>query len=167
MSQYNTLKVRLSCSELNKLKSGIKNGTEVTSKISSIVAGDSNDENNFPHNLLLTNTQVSRHRKAFANSSSANIKWSKTKLHKKGQSGGFLGRPLGPLLKTGLSLTRYALKLLAKSILIPLGLTTAAAATDAAIHQKMFRTGNATLIVSNEEMNDIIKIVKSLEKSDL
>ena len=167
MFQYNTLKVRLSYSELNKLKSGIKNGTEVTLKISSIVAGDSNDENNFPHKLSLTNTQVWRHRKAFANSSSANIKWSKTKLHKKGQSGGFLGRLLGPLLKTGLSLTRNALKPLAKSILIPLGLTTAAAATDAAIHKKMFRTGNATLIVSNEEMNDIIKIVKSLEKSDL
>ena len=68
------------------------------------VAGDSNDENNFPHNLLLTNTQVSRFRKAFVNGSSANIKLSKTQLHNIGQSGGFLGRPLGPLLKTSLSL---------------------------------------------------------------
>ena len=60
MTQYNTLNVKLSNSQLNKLKSGIKNGTEVTLKISSNVVGDSNDENNFPHKLLLTTTQVSR-----------------------------------------------------------------------------------------------------------
>ena len=73
MTQYNTLNVKLSNSQLNKLKSGIKNDTEVTLKISSNVVGDSNDENNFPHQLLLTNTQVSKLRKAFANNSSANI----------------------------------------------------------------------------------------------
>ena len=61
-------------------------------KASSNVAGDSNDENNFMHKLLLTNTHVSKPRKIFTNSSSANIKLSKTQLHKKGQSGGFLGR---------------------------------------------------------------------------
>ena len=77
MTQYNTLNVKLSNSQLNKLKSGIKNGTEVTLKISSNVVGDSNDENNFSHKLLLTNTQVSRLCKAFANGSSANIKLSK------------------------------------------------------------------------------------------
>ena len=58
MTQYNTLNVKLSNSQLNKLKLGIKNGTEVTLKLSSNVVGDSNDENNFPHKLLLTNTQV-------------------------------------------------------------------------------------------------------------
>ena len=100
--------------------------------------GDSNDENNFPHKLLLTNTQVSKLRKAFANSSSANVILSKTQLHKIGQSGGFLGRPLGPLLKTGLPLIGNVLKPLAKSVLIPLGLTAAASTTDAAIHKKMF-----------------------------
>ena len=68
----------MSNSQLNELKSGIKNGTEVTLTISSNVIGDSNDENNFPHKLLLTNTQVSKLRKAFANNSSANIKFSKT-----------------------------------------------------------------------------------------
>ena len=61
-------------SEINKLKSGIKNRTEVTLEISSNIAGDSNDENNLPHKLLLTNTQVSKLHKAFANNSSANIK---------------------------------------------------------------------------------------------
>ena len=65
-------------SQLNKLKSGIKNDTEVTLKISSNFVGDSSDENNFSHKLLLTNTQVSRLRKAFANKFSTNIKLSKT-----------------------------------------------------------------------------------------
>ena len=66
--------------------------------------------------MLLTNTQVSKLRKAFANSSSANVILSKTQLHKIGQSGGFLGRPLGPLLKTGLPLIGNVLKPLAKSV---------------------------------------------------
>ena len=74
MAQYNILNVKLSNSQHNKLKSGIKNGTEVTLKILSNVVGDSNDENNSPHKLLLTNTQISKLRKAFANDSSANIK---------------------------------------------------------------------------------------------
>ena len=65
-------------SQLNKLKSGIKNDTEVTLKISSNFVGDSSDENNFSHKLLLANTQVSRLRKAFANNFSTNIKLSKT-----------------------------------------------------------------------------------------
>ena len=78
-----------------------------------------------------------------------------------------LGRILGPLLKTRLSLTGNVLKTLAKSVLIPLGLTAAASATDAAIHNKMFGSGMTTLIISNEEMNDIMKIVKSLEESSL
>ena len=104
MTQYNTLNVKLSNSQLNKLKSGIKIGTEVILKVLSNVVGDSNDENSFPHNLLLTNTQVWRLPKTFANNSSANIKLSKTQLHKIGQSGGFLSRPLGLFLKSGLPL---------------------------------------------------------------
>ena len=96
--------MKLFNSQLNKLKSGIKNGTEVTLKISSNDVGDSNDENNFPHKLLLPNTQILKLRKAFKNGSSAHIKLSKTHLHKIGQTGGFLGRLLGPLLKTGLPL---------------------------------------------------------------
>ena len=69
MTQYNTLNVKLSNSQLNKLKLGIKNNTEVTLQISSNAVGHSNDENNFPHKLLLTNTQVSKLRKAFVNNS--------------------------------------------------------------------------------------------------
>ena len=82
------------------------------------------------------------------------------------QSGGVLGRLFGLLLKTGLSLIGNVLKPLATSYLIPLGLT-AAAATDAAIHKKMFESGFTTFIISNEEMEDIMKIVKSLEDSGL
>ena len=132
-------------------------------KLTSYVVGDSSDENSFPHKLLLTNTQVSMLRKTFANNSSDNIKLSKTQLHKIRQSRGFLGRLLGPLLKIELSLMKNVLKPLAKSVLIPLGLTAVASATDAAIHKKMFGSGVTTLIISNEEMNDIMKIVKSLE----
>ena len=115
----------------------------------------------------MTNTQVSKLRKAFANNSLANVKSSNTKLHKIGQSGEFLGRLLGPLLKTGLPLMGNALKPLAKSVLIPLGLMAAASATDTAIHKKIFRNGFTTLIISNEEMEDIMKIVKSLEEAGL
>ena len=64
-------------------------------------------------------------------------------------------------------LTGNVLKPLAKSVLIPLGLTAEASATDAAIHKKMFKSGNVTLIISNEEMNDIMKIIKFLEESRL
>ena len=84
------------------------------------------------------------------------------------QSGGFLGRLLGPLLKTGLPLIKNVIKPLAKSVLIPLGLTAAGSAADAGIHKKILGSGNTTtLIISNDEMNDIIKIVKSLEDSGL
>ena len=101
------------------------------------------------------------HSKAFANNSSANIKLSKTQLHKTGKSGGFLNRLLWTLLKTGLSLMKNVLKPLVKSILISLGLT--AAATDAAIRKKTSGLGMTTLIISNEEMNDIMKTIKSLK----
>ena len=82
------------------------------------------------------------------------------------QSGGVIGRPSGLLLKTGLPLMKNVLDPLAKSILIPLGLT-AALATDATIHKKMLGSGFTTLIISNEEVNDIMKILKSLEESRL
>ena len=89
--------------------------------------------------------------KTFTNNSSANIKLSKTQLHKIGQSGGFLGKLLGSLLKAGLSLMKNVLKPLAKGVLISSELTAAAAAaTDAAIHKKMFGSGVTTLIILNE-----------------
>ena len=83
------------------------------------------------------------------------------------QSGGFLGRLLQPLLKNGLPLIENVPKQLAKIVLIPIGLTAAASATNAAIHKKMLESGFTCLIISNEEMEDIMKIVKSLEDSGL
>ena len=67
-------------------------------------------------------------------------------------------------MKTGLYLTRYVLKPLAKSVLIPLWLTAVALATDATIYEKMFGSVFTKLIISNEEINDIMKIVKFLEE---
>ena len=88
-------------------------------------------------------------------------------MNKIGQSEGFLGRLLGPILKTGLALIENALKPLAKSALIPIGLKAAESVKDEAIHKKMFGSCTTTLIISNEEMNDIMKIIKSLEESSL
>ena len=117
---------------------------------------------NFPGKLLLSNNEVLKVRKAFASSSSANIKLSKTQLHKIWQSWGFLGWLLGPLLKHGLSLIGNLLKPLAKSVLITLGLT--ASAVDVAIHTKMLGSGNTTSIILNKKMNDIMKIIDYLEE---
>ena len=167
MTQYNSLNVKLSNSQLNKLKSLIKNETDVDLRISSSMVGNSNDNTNFPHELLLTNRQVANIRKAFANHSLTDIKLSKTQLLKMIQSGGFLGKHLGPLLKTGLPLIKSVIKPLARSVLIPLGLTAAVSAADAGIHKKILGSGhnNTTLIISNDEMDDILKIIKSLEDS--
>ena len=152
MTQCNSLNVKLSNSQLNKLKSSIKNETDVVLRISSNMVGNSNDNINFPNELLLTNRQV------------ADIKLSKTQLSKMIQPGGFLGKLLGPLLKTELPLIKNVIKPLAKSVLIPLGLTAAASAADTGIHKKILGSGhnNTTLIISNGEMDDILKIVKSL-----
>ena len=169
MTQYNSLNVKLSNSQLNKLKSAIKNESDVVLRLSSNMIGNSDDNTNFPHKLLLTNRQVSSLRKAFAKNTSTDIKLSKIQLSKMIQSGGFLGRLLGSLLRTGLPLMKSVIKPLAKSVLIPLGLTAAASAADAGIHEKILGSGhnNTTLIISNDEMNDILKIVKSFEDSEV
>ena len=106
-------------------------------RLSSNMVGNSNDNTNFPHELLLTNRQVANLCKAFANHLSTDTKFSKTQLSKMMQSGGFFGRLLDPLLKTGLPLMKSVIKQLAKSVLIPLGLTAAASAADAGIHKKI------------------------------
>ena len=112
--------------------------------------GNSIDETNFPHKLLLTNRQVANLRKAFANYLSADIKLSKIQLSKMIQSVGFLGRLLGPLRKTGLPLIKSVIKPLAKSVLISLRLTAPASAADAGIHRKILGSENrTTLIISN------------------
>ena len=167
MTQYNSLNVKLPNSQLNKLKSSIKNETDVVLIISSNMVGNSNDNTNFPHELLLTNRQVANIRKVFAKNTSTDIKLSKTQLSKMIQSGGFLGNLLvklaGPLMKVAMPL--------AKNVLAPLGLTAAMSAIDGSIKKKMLGSGETkgagatTLIISNDEMDDILKIVKPLENS--
>ena len=168
MIQYNSLNVKLSNSQLDKLKSAIVDGTEVVLRLLSNMIDDSDDKINFPPELLLTNKKVASLRKAFARKSSIDMKLSKTQISKMIQSEEFLGRLLAPLLKTGLPLMKNVIKPLAKSVLIPLRLTAAALAADAEIHNKIFGSGNHTshntiLIISNNKMKDIIKIVKYLE----
>ena len=104
MTQCNSLNVKLSNSQLNELKSARRNETGLVLRLSSNTVGD--DETNFPCKLLLTNWQVANLRKAFAKKSSTDIKLSKTQLYKIIQLGGFLGRLLSSLLKTGLPLIK-------------------------------------------------------------
>ena len=137
MTQYNSLNVKLSNSQLNKLKSSIKNETDVVLRISSNMVGDSNDNTNFHHELLLTNRQVANIRKAFAKNASIDIKLSKTQLSKMMQSGGFLGnlsgKLAGPLMKVAVSL--------AKNVLAPLGISPAMSAIDGSIKKRCLVQG--------------------------
>ena len=132
MTQYNNLSVKISNAQLKRLKFTIKYETGVVLRLSSKMIGD--DET-----IFLTNRQVPNLRKAFANYLSADIKLSKTQLSGMVQLGGLLGKILGPLLKTGLQLMKNIFTPLAKSVLIPLGLTAAASASDAGIHKKNLR----------------------------
>ena len=161
MTQYNTLNLKLSNSKLNKLKTAIKNGADVILRLSSNMIGNSDDETNLPHKLLLTNRQVANLRKAFSSHTSTDIKLSKAKLTKM-QKGGFL-RFLAPLLKSGLPLLKSVTKPLGV-----LGLTAAASVTYAAINKKIIGSGiHATLIIPHDDMQNLLKIVKSLEDSGL
>ena len=110
MAQCNSLTVKLSNSQLNKLKSAIKNEAELVLRLSSNMVDNSDHETNFPHKLLLINRQVANLRKAFANKSSTDIMPSKTQISNMIKSGGFLGRLLSPLLKTGLPLMKNVIK---------------------------------------------------------
>ena len=121
------------------------------------------DGNDLPHELLLTTSQKTKLRDVFNNKMSTDIKFSKAQISKIIQSGGFLGSLLsklaGPLMKVAIPL--------AKNVLAPLGITAAASAIDAGIQKKIHGSGTTTLIISNEEMNDIIKIVQALENSNI
>ena len=133
MVEYNTINAKLSNSQLNKLKNTAKNRQRTTLRMNARMLS----ANNLPHELLLTTRQTTKLRNAIENNMSTDIKLSKAQISKIIQSGGFLGKVLGPLLKTGLPLINNVIKPLAKSVLIPLGLTAAASAADAGI-QKIY-----------------------------
>ena len=136
MTHCNSLNVKLLNSQLSNLKSAIKNEAELVLRLSSNMVGNVNDEIIFPHKLILTNIPVASLHKYFVNHLSTDIKLSKLRLSKMMQSGEFLGKIFGPLLKTRLPLMENVIKPLPKSVLIPLGLTAAATAADAGIHKK-------------------------------
>ena len=130
MVKYTKVNVRLSDSQLKNINNAVSNNTETTLRISLKMFNG----NNLPHELLLTTRQKTKIRNAFNNNMSTDIKVFKAQINKIIQSGGFLGKLLGPLLKTGLPLKKNVIKPLAKIVLIPLGLTAAASAADAGIH---------------------------------
>ena len=121
------------------------------------------DGNDLPHELWVTIKQKAKLRNVFSNNMSTDLKLSKAHISKIIQSGGFLGSLLsklaGPLMKVAIPL--------AKNVLAPLGITAAASVIDAGIQKKIHGSGTATLIISNEEMNDIMEIVQVLEDSNI
>ena len=154
MVQYSKVNVKSSDGQLKRLKIAVKNKTGTTLRINLKMFNG----NNLPHELLLTTKQKTKLRNALNNNMSTDLKLSKAKISKIIQSGGFLGSLLSklasPLMKVAIPL--------AKCVLAPLGIAAAASAIDAGIQQKKKKihgSGNATLIISNEEMNDIMKII--------
>ena len=151
MVEYSKVNVKLSNSQLNKLKTAAKNQTVVTLRLNIKMFNGYN----LPHELLLTTRQKFKLRNAFENNMSTDVKLSKAQIFKIIQSGGFLGSLLseivGPLMKVAAPL--------AKDILAPLGLTADASTNDAGIQKKIHGFGTTTLVILNEEMNDIMKIV--------
>ena len=118
--------------------------------------------NNLPHELLLTTRQTTKLRNAIENNMSTDIKLSKAPISKIIQSGGFLGKLLGPLLKAGLPIL--------KSVIKPpclVGLTAASSAIDAGVQKKIYGSPTTTLVIPNEEINDIKKIVRALQVSGI
>ena len=156
MVEYITVNTKLSNSHLNKLKSAVKK-KQVTTLIMNTRMFNGN---NFLHELLLTRRQTTKLRNAIENNISTDTKLSKAQISKIIQSGGFLGIRgfLGPLLKTGFPLLKSVIKPLAL-----LGLTAASSAIDAGVQQKIYGSGTTTLVISGEELNDIMKIIQTLE----
>ena len=133
MVEYSKVNVKLSDMQLKKLKTAVENKTGTTLRMNLKMFNG----NDLLHELLLTARQKTKLRNSFNNNMSTDLKLSKAQFSKTIQSGGFLGRLLDPLLKTGLPLMKNVIKPLAKSVLIPLGLTAAASAADAGIHKKI------------------------------
>ena len=157
MVEYSKVNVKLTDNQLEKLKAAPKDKTGTILKMSLKMF----DENDLPHELLLTARQKTKLRNAFNNNMSTDLKLSKAQISKIIQSGGFLGSLLsklaGPLMKVAIPLP--------KNVLAPVGITAAASAIDAVTQKKIHGSGTTTLIISNEEMNDVMKIVQSLEDS--
>ena len=158
MVEYSEVNCKLTNVQLNKLKKAVKSNEGATLRLG--IKNFNKDEH--PHELLLTTRQNTKLRNALNNNSATDIKLSKAQIKKIIQSGGFLGKLLsklaGPLMKVALPL--------AKNVLAPLGLTAAMSATDGSIQKKIHGSG-VKLVIEQEDMNDIMKIIKALENSGI
>ena len=159
MVEYSKFNVKLTDTQLMKLKNAVKNKTGTTLRMNLKMF----DGNDLPHELLLTTRRKAKLTNAFNNKMSTDLKLSRAQISKITQSGGFFGSLLsklvGPLMKVAIPL--------AKNVLALSGIIVAASAIDAGIQKKIHSSGTTTLIISNEEMDDIMKIVQSLEDSDI
>ena len=159
MVEYSKVNVKLSDTQLKKLKTAVKNKTGTALRISLKMFNG----NDLPHELLLTTRQKTKLRNALNNNMSTDLKLSRAQISKIIQSGGFLGslssKLADPPMKVAVPL--------AKNILAPLGVTAAASAIDPGIQKKIHGSGTTTLMISNKEMNEIMKIVQALEDSNI
>ena len=159
MVEYSKVNCKLTNVQLNKLKKAVKSNEGPTLRLG--IRNFNKDER--PHeSLLLTTRQNTKLRNALNNNSATDIKLRKAQIKKIIQSGGFLGKLLsklaGPLMKVTLAL--------AKNVLAPLGLTAAMSAIDGSIQKKIHGSG-VKLIIEQEDINDIMKIIKALENSGI
>ena len=158
MVEYTKVNVKLTNLQLSKLKKAVKSNEGTTLRIG--IKNFNKDE--LPHELLLTTRQSSKLRNAINNNSATDIILSKAQIKKLIQSGGFFGKLLsklaGPLMKVAMPL--------AKNVLPPLGLTAAMSAIDGSIQKKIHGSG-VKLIIEQEDMNDIMKIIEALENSGI
>ena len=159
MVEFSKVNVKLTDRQLKQLKNAVKDKTGTTLVMSLKML----DVTDLIYELLLTTRQKTKLRNAFNNNISTDLKLSKAQISKIIKSGAFLGSLLsklaGPLMKVAIPL--------AKNVLAPLGITAAASAIDAGIQKKIHGSGTTTLIISNKEMNDIMKIVQALEDSNI
>ena len=158
MVKYGKVDCKLTNVQLNELKKAVKSNEGATLKLDI----RNFNKNETLHELLVTTRQNTKLKNALNNNSATDIKLSKAQIEKLIQSGGFLGKLLsklaGPLMKVALPL--------AKNVLAPLGLTAAMSAIDGSI-QKMIHGSGIKLIIEEEDMNDIMKIIEALENSDI
>ena len=150
MIEYSEINCKLTNVQLKKIKKAVKSNEGATLRL-----GIRNFKEH-PHELLLTTRQNTKLRNALNNNSATNIKLSKAQIKKIIESEGFLGKLLsklaGPLMKVALPL--------AKSVLVSLGLTAAMSAIDGSIQKKIHGSGGK-LIIEQEDMNGIMKIIKT------
>ena len=158
MVEYTKINCKLTNVQLNKLKKAVKSNEGASLRLG--IKNFNKDE--LPHELLLTTRQNTKLRNAINNNLATDIKLSKAQIKKLIQSGGFLGKLLSkspsPLMKVAMPL--------AKNVLAPSGLTAAMSAIDGSIQKKIHGSG-VKLIIEQEDMNDIIKIIEALENSGI